>query len=366
MWRSCSRALYQPVSIAVLLVEVAAMLRMIWLWAAAGILFCATVSHGEELPVNGVAAEPSAEQIAALIEQLERPGFAERQAASQQLEDAGTAALLPLEATAAAGSREASGRALDIFKRHFQSGADELRLAVREALERLAQSADASTAQKARNILSPPKEPSVTSQLGVRPGGMPPPINNFGGFGGRGFGGGINGNFGGGWAPNAMAIRRISMSDINGRKVLEIDERERRVKIETTPGGAIEVEVTDKQNGGNRTRTFEAKDVDELKQREPELGRLYDQYHGPGQRKSGPIGSAGPPFGFGPTAPSRSTAMPQEVLQRQIESIDNLLELYKQRTHRNTAAQRMIDSLEQSKQGYKAMLPAEEARRLVR
>jgi len=337
------------------------MLRTIWSGAAAGLLLCVAALGGEGLPANGSAAEPTAEQIAAWIAQLERPEFVERQAASQQLEDAGTAALIHLEATAAAGSREASGRALDIFKRHFQSGADELRLLAREALERLAQSSDASTAQKARNILNPPKEPSVTSRVGIQPGVIPPPFNNLGGFGGRG---GFNGNFGGGWLPNAGAIRQIRMSDINGRKTLDIDERERRIVMETAPGGGIEAEVTDKQNG--RKRRLEAKDLDDLKRKDAELGQLYEQYYGPGQRRLGGFGPAGPPIGIGPAMAARAAALPQETLQRHLESIDNLLQHYTQRLQRDPAAQQMIDVLEQSKRRYKAMLPALDAARVVR
>ena len=330
------------------------MLRMIWLWAAAGVLFCASASRGEELPV--AATEPTADQIVAWIDQFDRPEFTERQAASQQLEDAGTAALPQLEATAAAGSREASARALDILKRHFQSGADEVKPAAREALERLAQSTDPSTAQKARNVLNPPKEPGLTTPVGFQPGLPPPRINNFGG--------GFNGNFGGGINANFGAFRRISVSDINGRKVLEIDERERSIKMATAPGGGIEVEVTDKQNG--RNRRLDAKDLDDLKRKDAELGRLYEQYHAPGQRQLGAIGPAALPFGFGPPIPARAAATPQEALRRPLESIDNLLELYKKRLPTDPAAQRMIDSLEQSKQRYKALLPELETTRVVR
>src|SRR5262245_10466423 len=97
----------RPVRIAVLPVEVTAVLHANWLRAAAGSFLAASAlssatSLAEGLPVTNV--EASADQIAALIEQLDRPEFAERQAASQALEEVGLAALPPLESIAMSGS----------------------------------------------------------------------------------------------------------------------------------------------------------------------------------------------------------------------------------------------------------------------
>ena len=168
------------------------MMRTIWLWAAAGVLLYAS-ARGAELPETKLAGDISAPLVADWIEQLDRPGFVERQAASQQLEEAGIAALSQLEAAAISTSREASARALDILKRHLLSGTDELKLAARDVLLRLAQNDNASTAQRARNVLNPPKEPGAVTPVGFQPGILPPPINNFGG-GPRG--NLFNGNFG--------------------------------------------------------------------------------------------------------------------------------------------------------------------------
>ncbi len=130
------------------------MSRTCWLWAAVGVSALIVPARGDELP-NGAAA--TAERIASLVEQLDQTDFVSRQAASQDLQEAGALALPQLEATATAGSREAASRALDILKRHFQTGGDEVKPAAREALERLAVSASASTSQKARDVLNPPK-----------------------------------------------------------------------------------------------------------------------------------------------------------------------------------------------------------------
>jgi hypothetical protein len=339
-------------------VEVAAMLRTIGYCAAAFVVFCVLPLRGEGLPAGGGATEAIAAQIAALVEQLDRPEFAERQAASQQLEEAGTAALYQLELTVTAGSREASGRALDILKQHFQRGSDEAKLAAREVLLRLAESKSASTAQRARDVLNPPKPPGVVTPVGIQPG-MPAPRNNFGG--------GFNGNFGWGNNGNPGGFRQISISDINGRRVVEIDERERRVKMETAPGGAIEIEITDKQNARGQPRKLDAKDLDELKRKDGELGRLYEQYNRAGQgRLGGAVPAAAPPFGFGEGGLPRQPLAPAEATKRQLEIIDALLERYKERLQNDPAAQRMIDALEQSKQRFKTIAPAQEAARIVR
>jgi hypothetical protein len=345
---------YEPVLIAVLLVEVAAMLRTIGFCAASLLVIHASARCGEGLPAVDIATEAASERIASLIERLDGREFAERQAASQQLEEAGAVAIPQLELTATAGSREASGRALDVLKRHFERGTDEVKLAAREVLVRLAESDNPSTAQRARDVLNPRKALGIVSPVGIQPPIPPPPVNNFGGgfnFGGRG---GIN--------VNAGPFRRISIADINGRRVIEIDERERRVKMETGPGGSIDVEVTDKQNG--RNRRLDARDLNELKRKDGELGRLYEQYAAPWQRQRGPIGPAAPPFGFVPPAPIPAT--PAESAKRQLEIIDALLERTRQRLPNDPAAQRMIDALEEAKQGYKETPPAQEAARIVR
>jgi hypothetical protein len=263
-----------------LLVEVAAMPRITWLWIAAIVLLSWSESRGEGLPSASEIGEPSAERITAWIEQLDRPAYGERQAASQQLENAGAAALAHLEATVSSGSREASGRALDVLKRHFQRGSDDVKLAARETLARLAENPNASTAQRARDILKPPATAATTTPIRFQPA-MQPRINVFGGA----------------IPANPAAFRRVSVSEINGRRIVEIDDRERLVIMEVAPGGGITVEIADKQNPRNPKRRLDAKDLAELKRKDAELGRLYEQHGGATQRLPGPFGAAAP-FGI--------------------------------------------------------------------
>ena len=311
------------------------MLRSL-LWAALGFFVLSAASRGEDL-ASAPPTDFSAEKIATLVDQLTHPEFADRQAASQHLTDAGILALPQLEATAAAGSREAAARAFDILKRHFQSGGDELKAPAGEALQRLADSKTATTAQRARDVLNPPP-PLTLAALQPQP---QPPRFNFGGFGANGFG-----------------FRRVSVSDINGRKIVEIDERERNVRIESSAQDGIRVSVTDKQNPRNGVRTIVARDLDDLKRKDAELGRLYEQNLGGGARPLGVMGQF-LPFGAAPPAAGGAPINPA----RQVEMIDRLLDLYKQRLPIDPAAQGMIDSLQRSKQRYQAQLPEGEIAR---
>ena len=137
-----------------------------WLWAAAILLVSRWGLAGERLPTPSDDRETIADQIAALIEQFDAPGFGDRQAASQQLEDVGVAAVAQLELAVKSGGREASGRALDILRRHFEQGSDDARQAV--------QVLDASSIP-----LSPRDELAIGRALAA-PGPLPRAIAGFG------------------------------------------------------------------------------------------------------------------------------------------------------------------------------------------
>ncbi len=197
------------------------MLNKCCLWAATLILLSRWTFGVERLKIASDASEPVAEQVAALIEQLDAPGFGERQAASQQLEDIGATVISPLELAVKTGSREAAGRALDILRRHFEQG--------------------------------PPKVPAYAEP------GM---------------------NVGFNRVPNLQVViggggRSITLSDVNGRRSMEITDPRRQVTLHTLPGGNIDVQITEK-NGKNATQRMTAKDVDELKRKDAEIGRLYE------------------------------------------------------------------------------------------
>jgi hypothetical protein len=240
------------------LVEVLAMLHRFWHGAAAVLFFLIMLagSRADDTPqLLPERADIDREAIERLIDQLDELGFAQRQEASQKLSELGEAAIPHLEKVAAKGSRESSGRALDLLKRQLQEGSTTGKQSARESLERLSQSKYAATAQRARNVLSPPQP------IGLQVfGGMPA----FGPFP-RGNG-------------NNVVTRTVVAHEFNGRRQIEVKEQDTTIKMQTLPGGRIEVEIIERQNGRDMTRSITARDAEDLKQKDAEAGKLYEQY----------------------------------------------------------------------------------------
>jgi hypothetical protein len=191
--------------------------------------------------------------IAGIVQQLEHDTFAERQAASRTLAEAGAAALPYLESIAASGSREAAGRALEIVKKHFESGDFELKNDARQILTRLAKNDNAATAQRARNVLDPPR----TSML---PMGAIPNVRGLP------------------FIPPQQITRTQMTTEINGRREIEVRENGRKTKIQTFPDGRIQIEFTEPKNGRDETRRIDAKDLSELKRKDPDASQAYELY----------------------------------------------------------------------------------------
>ena len=97
---------------------------------------------------------------------------------------------------------------------------------------------------------------------------------------GNGFGGQIiiNGgqlNIGGGGA-----MRTMSVKNVNGVKEITATEDGKTVKIQDDPAQGIKIELTEKQNGKEVTKKYEAKNVEELKKKQPAGYELYKKYGG--------------------------------------------------------------------------------------
>jgi len=230
------------------------MSRTFLLSAVAGWLLLRMSLAGEGTPTpvdNSAPATPDA--IPSVIQQLEHDTFAERQAASKILAEAGASALPHLENTAVNGSREAASRALDIVKSHFESGDVELKRNAREVLTRLAKNENVATAQRARNVLDPPRTSMLP--IGAIPNarGMP-------------------------FIPPQQLTRTQTTTEINGRREVEVRENGRKTKIQTLPDGRIQFEFTEPMNGRDVTRRIEAKDLSELRRKDAEAGQLYELY----------------------------------------------------------------------------------------
>ena len=315
------------------------MSRFFWLLAA---VICSLVGleiNGAEGPILSPETGPGSSEIAALIDQLDDAAFASRQAATMRLTELGPLVTTQLEVAADAGSREVAYRALQILKHHFQSSDESNRHAARTALEHLAGSSNVSTAQRARDILDPPQPAFVSNRWGPRPP-IPPPVNN----GARGIFG-ING---------AGGLRNVSVTETAGRKTIEIDDRERSIIIaERQPGGPIEAQVTDKQNAGP-VRKVVAQDLNELRRKDADLARLYEQYRSFNQQAGGGPAAMPPPV---PAIPPQALK-PAEAMRLQLQSLDAILDRYRKRAQTDASAQRMVEALEQTKARLKAATPA--------
>jgi translation initiation factor 1 (eIF-1/SUI1) len=70
----------------------------------------------------------------------------------------------------------------------------------------------------------------------------------------------------------------IKMRNVNGIKDIEVTENGRKVTIHDDPNQGIEVEIIETKEGKPVTRTFKAKNADELKKKSPEAHKLYKKY----------------------------------------------------------------------------------------
>ncbi len=232
------------------------MLRTISLPAVVTLLIVTSLTVGRLAAASDGSSSSSAskrEQISELIQQLEHAEFSERQEASQQLAEAGAKALPQLEIAAAGGSREAARRALEIVKQHFHKGDAEIRNDARETLSRLAKNENSAIAQRARDVIYPPR----TSML---PPGFQLPNARMG------------------VAPPQFT-RTVTSHELNGRREVEVRENDRKTKIQTLPGGQIHFEFTEQVNGRDVTRKIDAKDFGELKQKDAEAAQVYELYN---------------------------------------------------------------------------------------
>lgn len=196
--------------------------------------------------------------IAKWIKQLDSNRFAERNEASNRLEAAGKAALPALSKAALGDSREATLRAIDILRKHFNDGDDATKEAAKQVLEKLAQSDHQSAARRAKDVLNP-KPPAQAGVLpGIQIGGAQIQIQMNAVAGGQG--------------------QKVKTKITNGVKEIEVEEKDRKIKITEDPAGGIKMEVTEKKGGKETTKKYAAKNVDELKKNHADAHKIYEKY----------------------------------------------------------------------------------------
>ncbi|HEV2969710.1 MAG TPA: hypothetical protein VGY55_06950 [Pirellulales bacterium] len=260
---------------------------------------------------DAAKSQPSRAEIGQWIKDLDSDTFATRQTAAEMLYQTGKPAIEPVAEASVGRSLEVTMQAINILHRLSQSADKETHDAAKDVLERLAKSESAAAAP-AKQALAPP--PAANPPMA-----NPAVVRGFGGFGG-GFGGNIQIMPGGAIPAGGMQVFRIQANGANAHRVSDVNENGKRTHIEEDQNG-IEVKVTEKVNGQEKTDTFKAKDADELKKKFPEAHKLYEKYmNGPGiqiQAQAIPIQIGGlfppgalPP-GFAPPAAQNTEAQRQ-------------------------------------------------------
>jgi hypothetical protein len=208
------------------------------------------------------------------VRELDSDLFSVRNAASRELERIGSKAFPALEEAATKSeSREVTSRSVDILKGWFGREDTPEHKSAEESLQRISAGEHGPASRLAKNVLSPPV--------------IENPIQNR-------FGGGrviINGNAQiqlGGRVKIRQAFpvlpaknfKRMATKIANGRKEIEIEEGERKLKIVEEKEGKITVEITKKVDGKEKTEKFEAKNAAELKKNHPAASKEYEKYSG--------------------------------------------------------------------------------------
>lgn len=211
--------------------------------------------------------------IAKWIQQLDADSLTKRQKARTQLTNAGQSAIPALTKAALSDKRDLIAHSVDILAEIAkESNVAETRKAATVALSMLSESDKPSTAQRAKLALQAEKDNGIAAFPGWdQPGGE---------FGGA----------------NSFANQSVSVSSINGIKTITVKEAGKSTKIQGQPLGGFRVQIT----GAGQPKQFVAKDLDELKKKDPAAFALFQQYGGnAGGHNLAQFGGFGLPGGFG-------------------------------------------------------------------
>jgi hypothetical protein len=72
--------------------------------------------------------------------------------------------------------------------------------------------------------------------------------------------------------------RSVSISTSNGTKTIRVEEGGRKIQIVKNPNESINVKITEKKDGKEVTKKYEAKNLDELKKKSPDAYQVYEDY----------------------------------------------------------------------------------------
>lgn len=229
--------------------------------------FLTLVACTSPLQAEQQAIPPSPRHIDELIAQLDADQFGQREAAEAKLKTLGKPAIPALRKAALDESLEVTCRAIDVLAKLLQSTDESVRTAAKAALDELAKSEHGAAASRAAAAVKPKPDKNAA-------GAIAPNII---------FGGGGNIVLGANVVVGGAGAKRVSVTQRNGEKKIEADENGRKVKINQDAKGAIKIEVTEKKDGKEVTKKYEASSVDELKKKHPQAHEIYKKYQQNGQ-----------------------------------------------------------------------------------
>lgn len=283
-------------------------------------------------------ASTEAADVESLIKQLDADKFSERKSATEQLIDMDAAAIPAVKEAAESDSPEVATRCFSILQRHFEEGDEETKQAAEAALQQLA-NGDGKAARKAKHILTPEPEPNETAQL------VPPRII-----------------IGAPVMPRlqirqaALNGQRIQVRIVNGVKDVTVEDNGRKIHINEDPNNGIKIEVTEKKDGQETTKKYEAKDLAELKKKHPEAYKLYEK-HG---KQNGviQIRAARPPAP--PRPQPRVAQVRKDHFDRMKKNLDDQIERLEKQAEqadevRQQHYQRMVENLKRHRKAIEEM-----------
>lgn len=295
-----------------------------------------------EIKPGDVAPDPALQE---LVTQLDAKKKDDRDAAFARLKEAGAAAIPALEEGAIQGKRETTNRTIDILQSHLKSPDPAIQKGAIDALQRLAASKNPVAVKRARDILQGANL-GVGRDLGGRevPNGGFAPQPGLGGIGGGfgQFGGPPGAGTGEGqdfsiqfFDNNVNPPKRYKMKGKGKSREIEAEENHRKVKIKIDEQGGIQMEITEQKDGKETTRSIDAKDAADLKEKDAEAAKDFEKYSKPpsgfhfGLVPGGRFGAGGVPFGPGvPGIPgvAGDPAAGREALEKQIKLLEEAIE----------------------------------------
>lgn len=235
-----------------------------------------------EIKPGDVAVDPALQE---LVKQLDAKKKDEREAAAAKLKEAGAAAIPALEEGALQSKRDIIIRSIEVLRELAQGVDPAAQAKAVEAMQRLAKSKSPIAVKRVKDLM---KDTGIG--VGQIPNGDPAIRSGgsfgfgiFGGQGGDGTGEG-KGNFSVqvGNPPGSKVKKYLMRGNSNGNeRDIEVEEQDRTIKIHIDPQGEIKIEISEMKDGKPATRSVEAKDAAELKDKDVAAHRDFETYRKP-------------------------------------------------------------------------------------